>query len=129
MKRFLFLTAFFIMTLVPLSVRAESVASVEAAALGTGVENLTPIGVAESFPASVGRVYCYSKIINGGGTTITHKWYYNEKEVAAVPLDIRSPSFRTYSYKTILPQFKGNWKVEIVAEEGHIIKTLEFTIE
>ncbi|MEE8185002.1 MAG: DUF2914 domain-containing protein [Thermodesulfobacteriota bacterium] len=129
MKSFLVLLAFLILTSIPLSVRAESNTSVETAVLGTGVENLVPMGVAESFSASIGRVYCYSKITNGDGSTITHRWYYNDKEVAAVHLEIRSTSFRTYSYKTILPHYKGNWKVEIVAEEGNIMKTLEFTIE
>jgi len=107
----------------------EAVPSVEAAATGTGVEELTPLGVAESFPPSVGKVYCYSKIVNGEGTTILHRWYYKGEVIADVSLAIGSPRYRTYSYKTILPHQTGEWKVEIISEGEDVLKTLDFSIE
>ncbi|MFQ5586751.1 MAG: DUF2914 domain-containing protein [Thermodesulfobacteriota bacterium] len=129
MRRLFFILICTTLISLPSIVRGEVNPSVEAAVVGTGVESLTPIGAAESFPSSVERVYCYSKILDGEGTTITHRWYYGENVVAEVPLAIGSPRFRTYSYKTILPHYAGNWKVEIVSEEGEILETLAFTIE
>lgn len=109
---------------------AETKLSVEAAVIATSVENMTPIGVAEKFPATVGKLYCYSKIIGGGeGVSIKHVWYYGEKEVSKIPLLIKYPSFRTYSYKTIPSDWTGKWRVEIVADDGTVLKTLEFTVE
>ena len=109
---------------------AEATLSVEAAVIATGVENLTPMGVADKFPADTGRLYCYSKIIGGGeGSSIKHIWYYGDKKVDEIILSIKSPSFRTYSYKTISSDWTGKWKVEIVADDGTILKTLEFVIE
>ena len=109
---------------------AEATLSVEAAVIATGVENLTPMGVADKFPANTGRLYCYSKIIGGGeGSSIKHIWYYGDKKVDEIILSIKSSSFRTYSYKTISSDWTGKWKVEIVADDGTILKTLEFVIE
>jgi len=109
---------------------AETTLSVEAAVIATGVENLTPMGVADKFPADTGRLYCYSKIIGGGeGSSIKHIWYYGDKKVDEIILSIKSSSFRTYSYKTISSDWTGKWKVEIVADDGTILKTLEFVIE
>ena len=109
---------------------AEATLSVEAAVIATGVENLTPMGVADKFPANTGRLYCYSKIIGGGeGSSIKHIWYYGDKKVDEITLQIKYPSFRTYSYKTIPSDWTGKWKVEIVADDGAILKTLEFVIE
>ena len=109
---------------------AEATLSVEAAVIATGVENLTPMGVADKFPADTGRLYCYSKIIGGGeGSSIKHIWYYGDKKVDEIILSIKSSSFRTYSYKTISSDWTGKWKVEIVADDGTILKTLEFVIE
>ena len=109
---------------------AETTLSVEAAVIATGVENLTPMGVADKFPANTGRLYCYSKIIGGGeGSSIKHIWYYGDKKVDEIILSIKSSSFRTYSYKTISSDWTGKWKVEIVADDGTILKTLEFVIE
>ena len=109
---------------------AETTLYVEAAVIATGVENLTPMGVADKFPTNTGRLYCYSKIIGGGeGSSIKHIWYYGDKKVDEIILSIKSPSFRTYSYKTISSDWTGKWKVEIVADDGTILKTLEFVIE
>ena len=112
------------------AVPAETKLSVEAAVIATGVENLTPAGVAEKFPANTGKLYCYSKIIGGGeGSSIKHIWYRGEQKLNEITLPIKYPSFRTYSYKTIPFDWTGKWKVEIVADDGTILKTLEFTIE
>ena len=109
---------------------AETKLSVEAAVVAAGVENLTPMGVAEKFPANAGKLYCYSKIIGGGeGSSIKHIWYHGDKKVDEITLQIKYPSFRTYSYKTIPSDWTGKWKVEIVADDGAILKTLEFVIE
>ena len=109
---------------------AETTLSVEAAVIATGVENLTPMGVADKFPANTGRLYCYSKIIGGGeGSSIKHIWYYGDKKVDEIILSIKSSSFRTYSYKTISSDWTGKWKVEIVADDETILKTIEFVIE
>jgi hypothetical protein len=109
---------------------AETKLSVEAAVIATGVENLTPMGVADKFPANTGKLYCYSKIIGGGeGSSVKHIWYYGDKKADEIILSIKSSSFRTYSYKTIPSDWTGRWKVEIVADDGTILKTLEFVIE
>ena len=109
---------------------AETKLSVEAAVIATGVENLTPMGVADKFPANTGKLYCYSKIIGGGeGSSVKHIWYYGDKKADEIILSIKSSSFRTYSYKTIQSDWTGRWKVEIVADDGTILKTLEFVIE
>ncbi|MBI3398187.1 MAG: DUF2914 domain-containing protein [Deltaproteobacteria bacterium] len=131
MKR---LTAILLAGIVPLIVVgvvfAETKLSVEAAVIATGVENLTPMGVAEKFPATVGKLYCYSKIVGGTeGSSIKHIWYRGDKNVSEIVLPIKYPSFRTYSYKTIPPDWTGKWKVEIVANDGTVLKTLEFDVE
>ena len=90
---------------------AETKLSVEAAVIATSVENMTPMGVAEKFPATVGKLYCYSKIIGGGeGVSIKHVWYYRDKKVLEVPLAVKYPIFRTYSSKRIPPNYTGIWK-------------------
>ena len=58
------------------------------------VQDRQPVGESDSFPADVGRVWCWSKIKDGQGTTITHAYYYAGEEKAVVPLAIRSPLFR-----------------------------------
>ncbi len=103
--------------------------TVEVAAVATSVENLIPIGVSDKFSSSVGRLYCYSKIIGGEGQNIKHLWYINEKKFGETILSIKANSYRTYSYVNILPGTKGSGRVDIATDEGKVLKSIDFYIE
>jgi hypothetical protein len=114
------------------STMAGSNLSVVEASIATGIEDHTPTGVAESFPRDAGMLWCYSKIAGGDGDpwgSIVHRWYYGEKLMAEVTLAIRSPLYRTYSSKNILPGWGGQWRVEIVDARGTTLKTMNFTVQ
>jgi hypothetical protein len=93
-----------------------------------GIQDHEPVGAADSFPADVGKVYCWSKIKDGEGTTIKHVYYYEGEEKAAVELSIGSALWRTYSSKRILSSWTGQWRVDIVGEDGEVLKSLKFTV-
>ena len=98
--------------------------------MATAVENRLPHGVANQFPATVGMLYCFTTV--GGAEadiSISHTWYYQDKEMAQVVLPVRSMLWRTWSSKTILPEWKGNWKVAVTAEDGTLLETITFTVE
>jgi Protein of unknown function (DUF2914) len=100
------------------------------ASVATGIDDRVPIGVDERFPSDVGKVYGYSKIAGGqNGDHINHIWYYGDRIMAEVELDLKSSPFRTWSSKNILPTWTGKWRVEIIAGDGTLLKTLNFTIE
>lgn len=123
----LFLAVLFLLSAVSFSSAGEP--TVEVAAVATSVENLIPIGVSDKFSSSVGRLYCYSKIIGGEGRNIKHIWYINEKKFGETTLPIKAGSYRTYSYVNILPGTKGSGRVDITTGDGKIIKSVEFLIE
>jgi hypothetical protein len=103
---------------------------VEDFAFCTGVENRTPVGTDSVFASDVGHVYTFTKIVGATEpTTIAHVYYYNGKEMARIELKIGGSPWRTWSSKTILPEWKGEWKVEIVDGEGNVLKTGSFKIE
>ena len=103
---------------------------VSESAIATGVENLTPQGVSVNFPSNVGNIYAFSKITGSTSeTTIKHLWFYGDKFMAEVTLPVKSISWRTYSSKIILPVWKGQWRVDITAEDGTVLNTLNFTIQ
>lgn len=105
----------------------ESDLTVEKIVVATGVEDREPVGEASEFDASVGRVYCWTKVLaHEVPDEIRHVWLLEGEKVAEVPLQIKFPSTRTWSYKTITA---GNWKVEVMDSGGTVISSIEFTVK
>ncbi len=102
---------------------------IEEAVIATGVESLTPVAPGVSFDATIGRLYCFTRIkTHLQQAVIKHLWFHGDKMVMEVTLPIKSSNWRTYSMKTILPSAGGDWKVDVTSEDGTILKTLNFTI-
>ena len=108
----------------------EPAIAVKEGVIATTIENRSPHGIGTQFPATVGMLYCFTTV--GGVETdvsVSHTWYYQDKEMAQVVLPVRSILWRTWSSKTIMPEWKGNWKVAVTAEDGVLLETIPFTIE
>lgn len=96
----------------------------------TAIENQMPVDQIESYRADFGKLYCFTRIVGAQeDTVITHVWYYQDNELARVPLPIRSSNWRTYSSKRVLPQWAGEWKVVILDEKENEIATIPFNLE
>lgn len=104
-------------------------AAVADAKLGTGVVDREPEGVAESFKTDVGKVYCWTKVTGAEGTEITHAWYKGDEKMSEVKLAVKFSSTRTWSYKTIPADGSGDWRVDVVAADGTVLKSLSFKVE
>lgn len=108
----------------------QPVIAIRDGVIATTVENRLPQGVGEQFPATVGMLYCFTAVSGAeADTSISHTWYYQDKKMAQVVLSVRSALWRTWSSKTILPEWKGDWKVAVTAEDGVLLATIPFTIE
>lgn len=106
---------------------AEDGLKVEKAVAATGVEDREPVGEATEFEASVGRVYCWTKILaETTPTTINHVWYVDDEKVFEIALDINYPSTRTWSLKTI---WAGNWRVDVTDDAGTVLSSVSFTVK
>lgn len=109
---------------------ADSGLSVETAVMATGVENLAPSGEGTEFTKDTARIYCFSKITGAKEeTSIKHIWYHNDKMKAEIELPVKSSSWRTYSYKTIVPEFEGSWRVDIAGPSDKVLQSLKFEIK
>ncbi|GAB4263159.1 MAG: hypothetical protein Kow0092_13870 [Deferrisomatales bacterium] len=72
---------------------AASALQVRDAAIATAVVDRAPVGAGERFPADVGRLYAFTRIVGASGDTeVKHVWYYAGKVMAQVDLPVRSLS-------------------------------------
>jgi hypothetical protein len=115
----------------PIAVQAESHAALEVAvaAICQNVVDREPVDAGISFPASVGRLNCFTKISGARTPTqITHVWYFGAQERASVDLAVKAASWRTYSSKIIQPHEIGAWRVDVLDSTGTVLKELQFEI-
>jgi hypothetical protein len=88
-----------------------------------------PDGYGTSFPVSVGKLYCFTKVTGAQSPTqVTHVWFFDDNERARVDLGVKSSSWRTYSSKIIQPHEIGKWRVDVEDFAGNVLKTLEFEV-
>ena len=93
------------------------------------IEGRTPVGADSVFPDTVGRVFCFTKVSGAEEpVTISHVWYFREKEISRIDLEIKSKTWRTWSYKNIPKGWVGNWRVDIVSSEGEVLHQRRFTV-
>ena len=136
MKQFLSRPAVLILLIatflgLPVAAVAQDAPSLEVAvaAICQDVVDREPVDAGVSFPASVGTLYCFTKITGAQNPTkITHVWYFGAAEKARVELDVNSDSWRTWSSKIIQASEIGSWRVDILDEAGTVLKELQFEI-
>ena len=117
--------------LVPLSVQAQQAGDVKvtAAVICHNVVDRQPVEPGSSFPVSVGRLYCYTKVDNiKNSENIVHAWYFGDTQRALISLNINPPSWRTYSSKIIQAHETGAWRVDILDTSGNLLETVRFEI-
>lgn len=95
----------------------------------TQIVERAPVDELENYPAQKGQLFCFTKLVGAEGeTSVTHVWLYQDKEMARVTLPVRSASWRTYSSKNILPEWSGEWKVQVLDEAGEEVAVIPFTL-
>lgn len=106
---------------------AKASASAELA-VGTAVAERQLTGMAESFPASTGALYCYMKITNAADAAVEHVWYKGDTEMSRVKLNVTGSPWRTWSTKKLGPDAAGDWRCDVVVD-GRTVQSAKFRIE
>jgi len=98
--------------------------------VGTGVENREPVGVAETFPATTEKVYCFLEATEiSKDTEVSFVWFHGDKEMLKTSLPLKTgPKWRTFADKNV-EGMKGDWKVEIRDSGGKLVKEVKFKVE
>ena len=96
-------------------------------AVARSVVDRMPVDTASAFPADVGQVACWTAVTGAAGTTIQHVWIQGENEYP-VSLNVGGSPWRTWSTKSIPPEWAGEWRVEVRDVAGTVLATARFTV-
>ncbi|MBE0596974.1 MAG: DUF2914 domain-containing protein [Desulfuromonadales bacterium] len=99
------------------------------AVITTAVADLEPVDAVQSYPAAVGKLFCFTRVVGAQEeSVISHVWYRGEAEMGRTVLPVRAAVWRTWSVRTFLPSAAGEWRVAIVDAEGTELLSLPFTL-
>ncbi|MCB2146827.1 MAG: DUF2914 domain-containing protein [Deltaproteobacteria bacterium] len=125
-------TLIFSLTLVPVFVTgamAQEITVAQAVVCRDIVDRM-PVGSGDVVPVGTERVFCFTQIDGAQGETeITHNWYYQGALKASVALPVRNSKWRTWSSKTLLPEWTGEWMVEVLSKEGTPLESIIFFVQ
>jgi hypothetical protein len=108
---------------------AQEVAVVQSVICRNVIDRM-PVESGAVIPAGTQRVFCFTQIEGAQGETeITHNWYHGGILKASVVLPVRTSSWRTWSSKALMPEWTGEWLVEVLAQDGTPLERVVFTVE
>lgn len=86
----------------------------------TAVENHEPVDEVTELGTDHDRVLFFMEVRNMENHTLTHRYSHEGDVEAEVELAIGGPRWRTWSSKRLIPDWEGEWTVEVVDEEGTV---------
>ncbi len=93
----------------------------------TGIEDREPVDQVTFVPNDVHKIFFFSDLRGLTGQTVRHRWIYDGKTMAEVSFEVRGPRWRIWSSKELLPDWIGNWTVEIITANDEVLATETFT--
>lgn len=89
-----------------------------------------PVGAGDVIPAGTDRVFCFTQIDGiQAAAEITHNWYYQGSLKASVVLPVHANGWRTWSSKSLLPEWTGEWMVEVLSTDGTPLESIIFYVQ
>jgi len=108
----------------------QAVNTIQDAVVCQDVVDRTPVGSGDVFAKETSKVYCFCRVVGvEGESSVIHNWYYKGTLKASVKLPVRSNNWRTWSAKTMSPDWTGEWMVEILSAEGTPLESIIFFIQ
>ncbi len=107
---------------------AAAAVQVAEAVIARSVADRQPQDTGTAFPADVGQLICWTKVTAAGGSAIHHVWFHGDTQAGDVELQVGGSPWRTWSRKTVPPDWTGAWHVEVRDAAGTVLKRIDFTV-
>lgn len=104
----------------------QLVGSVERSAVTSAVQAREPVDNLDRVENTTTKVYFFSELKDMNGQTATHRWTYNGEVMAEVKFNVAGSRWRIFSSKNMMPEWTGNWTVEVLNADGEVISTDRF---
>jgi len=100
---------------------AQEPGSVAKSAFTTEIVNREPVSDLDSVSTDIKQIYFFTEIRNMSGNRITHRWLHGGETRAEISFNVGGPRWRVHSSKNLIPEWVGDWTVEVVDSAGTVI--------
>ncbi len=100
---------------------AQESGSVAKSAFTTEIVDREPVNDLDSVSTDIKQIYFFTDIRNMSGNRVTHRWLHGGETRTEVSFNVGGPRWRVHSSKNLLPEWVGDWKVEVVDSAGTVI--------
>ncbi len=114
--------AFALVVIAPLTAFSAE-ATVSRAQFTSSMLDREPTDELSAISTGAEKVFFFTELRNMDGTTVTHRWSLNGAVMAEVSFNVRASRWRVYSSKTLLPEWRGDWVVDVLDDTGTVIET------
>jgi len=98
-------------------------AEVSRAQFTSAILDREPADELSAISPSTDKVFFFTEVRNMDGSAITHRWSLNGAVMAEVEFKVRAQRWRVYSSKTLLPEWRGDWVVDVLDGDGKVLET------
>ena len=114
--------AFALVVMAPLTAFSAE-AEVSRAQFTSSMLDREPTDELSAIALNTEKMFFFTELRNMDGTTVTHRWSLNGAVMAEVSFNVRASRWRVYSSKTLLPEWRGDWVVDVLDDAGTVIET------
>lgn len=101
---------------------------VEDAVICLDIKDRRPVHESQRVNANVGKIFCWTMLLNGEGKKIRYIWHIGDNVSPSNWLSVTSNRFRAWCPRNIDSRTTGPARVDIVDEQGRILKSIDFEI-
>jgi len=118
-----------LLTLLAFAAASAANAEVARAVITTAVMDREPVSDLTTIPASDSKAVFFTELRGMEGKTITHLWKFNGEVMAEVKFNVGGPRWRVHSSKNLMPEWYGEWIVDVVDDAGNVLTEKNFVYE
>jgi len=107
---------------------AQGNGSVQRALFTSNIEAREPVDELQEVDVTQERVYFFSELIGLEGQEVWHRWIYQGEVMAEVVFQVGGARWRVHSSKNLIPDWTGEWKVEVVDGSGRVLASQSLAV-
>ena len=95
----------------------------------TSIVDREPGDAPETIEVGLQTLYFFTEILNGKDSAISHRWFYNNVQIADVGLKVGAERWRTWSTKQVWHLTPGTLKVQVLGSDDQVLIEKEIVIQ